>query len=250
MGYFDSNNPQHRRLAEAHHSGDHSQLDTQQVAAAYKGFVDNTSENEVQAVHQEYFNRMPKVEQMGLFSSLIDAARQNGLDPRRAGVSTTDPHQATSFDLGNLFNLARSSGLLSGMFGGGQSQSGLGSLAGGLLGNSGGFDDQNQTPDNEQNSSGFGSLGNILNNPIAQAALSGLVGYAASKAFGGGGHGLQIGRSQGQDNQTLPGNQNLPGEQSLPQWGQNSAGEPSLPNEQSLPGEQSLPPTTQSDFRM
>ncbi len=210
MGFFDFNNPQHRQLAQAHSTGNYSQLDPQQVAATYKGFVDHGPEDQVQQVHQEYFNQMPKVEQMGLFSSLINAVQQNGIDPRQAGVSTTDPHQATPFDLGNLFNLARSSGLLGGMFGGGQSQSGLGALAGQFIGNQGGNNAQNQMPNNEQNSGGFGGLGNILNNPIAQSALSGLIGYAASKAFGG---------NNAQAQPQAPYNQNLPGEQSLPQTG-------------------------------
>ncbi|MBN9390652.1 MAG: hypothetical protein J0I20_21660 [Chloroflexi bacterium] len=222
MGFFDFNNPQHRQMAQAHNSGDYSQLDPSQVAATYKGFVDHGPEDQVQAVHQEYFNQMPKVEQMGLFSSLINTAKQNGIDPSQAGISTTDPHQATSFDLGNLFNLARNSGLLGGMFGGGQSQSGLGSLAGQLIGNSGGFSSQNQTPNNEPNSGGLGGFGNILNNPIAQAALGGLVSYAANKAFGGN----QSQAAQPANNQTLP------GPQSLPPTGQN------------------LPPEPQSDFRM
>ena len=229
MGFFDKNNPQHRQLAEAHQNGDFSQVDPQQVAATYKGFVEHGPEDQVQAVHQEYFNQMPKVQQMGLFSSLIDAARQNGIDPTQAGISTTDPHQATSFDLGNLFNLARSSGLLGGMFGGGQSQSGLGALAGQLIGNQGGFNAQNQMPNNEQNSGGLGGLGNILNNPIAQSALSGLIGYAASKAFGGNNAPAP---TQSPNNQTLPGSQSLP-----------PSGQGGFQNN-------NVPPETQSDFRM
>ena len=214
MGFFDFNNPQHRQLAQAHSTGDFSQVDPQQVVNTYKGFVEHGPEDQVQAVHQEYFNQMPKVQQMGLFSSLIDAARKNGIDPSQAGVSTTDPRQATPFDLGNLFNMARSSGLLGGMFGGGQSQSGLGSLAGQLIGNQGGFSNQggysnqNQMPNNQPNP---GGLGSILNNPIAQSALSGLIGYAASRAFGGGGN-----NAQAQAPVQAPNNQNLPGPQSLP----------------------------------
>lgn len=228
MGFFDFNNPQHRQMAQAQASGDYSQLDPGQVAATYKGFVDHGPEDQVQAVHQEYFNQMPKAQQMGLFSNLIGAVQQNGIDPNQAGLSTTDPRQATSFDLGNLFNLARSSGLLGGMFGGGQSQSGLGSLAGQLIGNQGGF--SNQNPNYEQNSGGLGSLGNILNNPIAQAALGGLVGYAANKAFGG---------NQNQTAQSV-GGQNLPGESSLPQTNQGG-----FQNQNN-----GLPPETQSNSMM
>lgn len=226
MGFFDFNNPQHRQMAQAHATGDYSQLDPGQVASAYKGFVDHGPEDQVQAVHQEYFNQMPKVQQMGLFSSLIGAAQQNGIDPRQAGISTTDPKQATSFDLGNLFNLARNSGLLGGMFGGGQSQSGLGSLAGQLIGNSGGFNNQNQAPNNEPNSGGLGGFGNILNNPIAQAALGGLVSYAANRAFGG--NNSQA--AQPSNNQTMP------GPQSLPQTG--------------FTNQNNEPPAPSSDFRM
>lgn len=229
MGFFDFNNPQHRQLAEAHNNGDFSQVNPQQAMSAYKGFVEHGPEEQVQAVHQEYFNQMPKVEQMGLFSSLIDAAQQNGIDPRQAGISTTDPHQASSFDLGNLFNLARSSGLLGGIFGGGQSQSGLGALAGQLIGNQGGGNAQNQMPTPDPNSGGLGSLGNILNNPIAQSALSGLVGYAASRAFGGNNAQAQV---------QAPNNQNLPGPQSL------------TPSDQNGFQNNNLPPTPQSNTPM
>ena len=219
MGFFDFNNQQHRQLAEAYNNGNTGQLDPQQVVSAYQGFVNHGPEDEVQQVHQEYFNQMPKVEQMGLFSSLVNAAQQNGIDPRQAGVSTTDPHQASPLDLGNLFNLARSSGLLGGMFGGGQSQSGLGALAGML----GGAGNQPQQPGYGAQQPNYGNqnqggLGGILNNPIAQAALGGLVSYAASRAFGG-------------NNQA----QNQPGPSSLGQSNFQNNG---------------LPPTTQSNTMM
>jgi hypothetical protein len=229
MGFFDFNNPQHQQLAEAHQTGNYSQLDPQQVTASYQGFVDHGPEETVQQVHQEYFNQMPKVEQMGLFSSLIDAAKQNGIDPRQAGVSTTDPHKASSLDLGNLFNLARSSGLLGGLFGGGQSQSGgLDAIAGALGGLGNQQQQQPNNADNNQNSGGFAGIGNIINNPIAQAALGGLISYAANRAFGG---------NNSQSNQAQA-SQNLPGPSSLGQPGQT--------------GYQNadLPPTNQSDVSM
>jgi len=229
MGFFDFNNPQHQQLAEAHNTGNYNQLDPQQVTASYQGFVDHGPEETVQQVHQEYFNQMPKVEQMGLFSSLIDAAKQNGIDPHQAGVSTTDPHKASSLDLGNLFNMARSSGLLGGLLGGGQSQSqsgGLSAIAGALdgLGNQ----QQQPTAGNNQNSGGFGGIGNIINNPIAQAALGGLVSYAANRAFGS---------NNNQAPQTQA-NQNLPGPSSLGQ-----------PNQTTFQNTD-LPPTSQSDVSM
>lgn len=242
MGFFDFTNPQHQQLAEAHSSGSVNQLDPQHVAATYQGFVDHGPEETVQQVHQEYFNQMPKVEQMGLFSSLIDAAKQNGIDPHQAGVSTTDPRKASPLDLGNLFNMARSSGLLGGILGGGQSQSGqsqsgLGALGGGgqsqsglgaLGGAFGGFGNQQQPAignNNNQNQGGLGGLGGLLNNPIAQAALGGLVSYAASRAFSGN-------NSQAQPSQP---SQNLPGPSSL--------GQTNFQNT-------NLPPTSQSNTSM
>jgi hypothetical protein len=145
----------------------------------------------VQQVHQEYFNQMPKAEKMGLFSGLVNALGQNGMDPRQAGVSTTNPQNATSNDLGNLFNFAMNSGLLGGLLGGGgqrqpvqqqPGQSGLGSLIGGLFGGG-----NNQQPDYSQQP--IQNQGNgwqsILSNPLAQAAISGLVGYAANRAING-----------------------------------------------------------------
>lgn len=238
MGFFDFNNPQHQQLANAHSTGDYSQLDPQQVVSAYQGFVNHGPEAEVQQVHQDYFKQMPQVERMGLFSSLINTVQQNGIDPRQAGVSTTDPQQASPLDLSNLFNLARSSGLLDGMFGGGRSQSGLGALAG-LIGgnqsgstNQGGFNNQQPNPVNNQNQ---GGLAGILNNPIAQAALGGLVSYAANRAFGG--------------NTNQPTRQ-MPSDQSLPY--QQNPSDQSLPYQQAQSGLQNpdLPPAPQSDFRM
>lgn len=229
MDFFNLNNPQHRQFAEAHNSGDYSQLDPQHVAAAYQGFVNHGPENEVQQVHQDYFNRMPQVERMGLFSSLIDAAKQNGIDPRQAGVNTTDPRQASPLDLGNLFNLARNSGLLGGMFGGGQSQSGLGALAGLIGGNQSGSYNQagpGSQPPNSTNNQNQGGLAGILNNPIAQAALGGLISFAANRAFGG---------STQPASQSQPSGQ-VPSDHSLPYQ----------PTQQN-PG---LPPTPQTDQSM
>jgi len=225
MGFFDFNNPQHRELAEAHQNGNYNQLDPQQVASIYQGFVNHGPEEEVQQIHQDYFNQMPQVERMGLFSSLIDAVKQNGIDPRQAGVSTTDPHQASPLDLGNLFNLARSSGLLNGLFGGGTSQSGLGALAGSLIGNQPG-NQTNQQPNyanapNTQDNGPLGGIGNILRNPMAQAALGGLISFAASKAFGG---------------NAQPATQNQPSDQSLPY--------------QPDPQSSGLPPAPQTDRMM
>jgi hypothetical protein len=238
MGFFDFNNPQHRQIADAFGSGNFNQLDPQQVASSYQGFVDRGPEEEVQQVHQEYFNQMPKVEQMGLFNSLVNAVQQNGIDPHQAGVSTTDPRQASPLDLGNLFNLARNSGLLGGMFGGGQSQtqsglggmlggggqsqSGLGGALGGMLGGAlGGNQGSQQQPVNGNNQE-QGGLGGLLSNPIAQAALGGLVSFAASRAFGGN-------NNNNQSEQNLPGSSNF--------------GQSDFQNN-------NLPPTSQSDFRM
>src|SRR5689334_10929694 len=88
----------------------------------YQNFVQNASDDEVNQAHQDYFQQMPKAQQMGLFDGLTGALRNQGVDPRQAGVNTTDPRQASPGDLGNLFNLARNSGVLGGLFGGNQPQ--------------------------------------------------------------------------------------------------------------------------------
>src|SRR5690348_14632029 len=119
MPFFDGNNPEHRELADAYNNGTHGQLPPQRVIGQYQSFLQNAPQDEVQQVHQEYFNQMPKAEKMGLFSGLVNALGQNGMDPRQAGVSTTNPQNATSNDLGNLFNFAMNSGLLGGLLGGG-----------------------------------------------------------------------------------------------------------------------------------
>jgi hypothetical protein len=242
MGFFDFNNPQHRELAEAHQNGNYNQLDPQQVASTYQGFVNHGPEKEVQQVHQDYFNQMPQVERMGLFSSLIDTVKQNGIDPRQAGVSTTDPHQASPLDLGNLFNLARSSGLLDGLFGGGTSQSGLGALAGSLIGNQSGYNNQQPNPANNQqpgnqDTGPLAGIGNILRNPMAQAALGGLISFAASRAFGGNAQPATQSQPAGQ----------TPSAQSLPyQPGPSGQNQPAQPDPQSS----GLPPAPQTDQRM
>jgi hypothetical protein len=240
MGFFDFNNPQHRELAEAHQNGNYNQLDPQQVASTYQGFVNHGPEKEVQQVHQDYFNQMPQVERMGLFSSLIDTVKQNGIDPRQAGVSTTDPHKASPLDLGNLFNLARSSGLLEGLFGGGQSQSGLGALAGSLIGNQSNPNNQQPNSGNAPNAQDTGPLagiGNILRNPMAQAALGGLISFAASKALGGNAQPATQSQPAGQ----------TPSDQSLPYqpgpYDQNQ-------QVQSDPQSSGLPPAPQTDRMM
>lgn len=163
----------------------------------YQNFVQSAPDYEVDQVHQDYFNQMPKAQRMGLFSGLMDAlgGQQAGFDPRQAGVSTTDPRHASPTDLGNLFNYARNSGLLGGLLGGGGSQTsqggGLSGLLGGLLG---GNQAQPNYPDYQAGQPGYnsgpqpgqrGGLQDLLNNPLAQAALSGLISYAANRAING-----------------------------------------------------------------
>jgi hypothetical protein len=194
MRYFDANNQEHQALANAHNTGNYNQWSPDQMLQHYQNVVQNGPEDQVQQAQQEYFSQLPKAQQMSLFSGLMDAVRgqQGGnFDPRQAGVSTTNPQQASPFDLGNLFNFAMNSGLLGGgagglggLLAGGQSQSGLGGLFGGQqqpnyqqqpgygYGQQGGYGQQQQ-----------GGLQGLLSNPLAQAAISGLVGYMANKAM-------------------------------------------------------------------
>lgn len=208
-------------------------LPSQETVARYQSFVTNTPEHEVSKVHQEYFNNMPKVQQMGLFSSLIDGlGGKQAVDPRQAGIRTTDPQQASPVDLGNLFNFAMNSGMLGGgqqqsgglgglaglaggLLGGGnnqqpqqtQSSGGLGGLIGGLLGGNNNqqpqydnrqpqynsqqpqYDNrqpyQQESPNYGSQASSGGGLEGILSNPLARAAISGLIAFGANKAMQG-----------------------------------------------------------------
>src|SRR3569832_452010 len=99
-----------------------SQPQQAQLLSHYQNFVQNASDEEVNQTHQEYFEQMPKAQLMGLFDGLTGALRNHGIDPRQAKINTTDPQQASAGDLGNLFNLARNSGVLGGKNGGSQNQ--------------------------------------------------------------------------------------------------------------------------------
>jgi len=191
MAHFDANNPEHQSLADAFANGTHNNLPTEQVTANYQSFLQQAPQAEVAQVHQEYFDQMPKVERMGLFSSILGTlGGQKGIDPHQAGISTTDPNRASAGDLGNLFQFAMNSGVLGNLMGGnqGQGQSGLGSL----LGGSNNVPQQPQYNQNGQGQTGYnsnqsqgGSLQSILSNPMAQAAISGLIGFAANRALNG-----------------------------------------------------------------
>ncbi len=173
MGFFDSNNPAHQQLAQAYANGTYDQLPPNEVMSHYQSFLQSGPQDEVNKVHQDYFNQMPQVERTGLFSGLMGAmSGQQGFNPNQAGLSTTDPNRASGPDLGNLFNMARSSGMLGGLMGGGQSQQ------------SGGY---GQQPSSGM-SGGLQGLQGLMNNPLASAAIGGLISYAASRAFGGGSH--------------------------------------------------------------
>jgi len=207
MGFFDSNNEQHRALADAFNHGDYSSFSQQDLSQAYSGFVNGGPPEHVEQVHQDYFQQLPQVQKMGLFSGLMDAVKGQGMDPRQAGISTTDPAKASPSDLGNLFNMAQSSGLLNGLLGGGgqpaggmfggsqASQGGMGGLGGMLGGLMGGGQSQQpaygqqsgmgQQPGYGQQSGMGGGLQGLLGNPMAQAALSGLVAFAANRAISG-----------------------------------------------------------------
>ncbi len=163
--------------------------------ADFQQMVDQTPDDEVKTLSQEYVNQMPKAQQMSLFSGLMGAlGNHSGFDPRQAGISTTDPNKASSLDLGNLAGYAMNSGLLGGLLGGGgsqgnQAQGGLGGALGGLLGGN----HQSQQPqqpqyDNRQGSQyaqpgsqAGGGLQSLLGNPMARAALGGLIAYGAGK---------------------------------------------------------------------
>lgn len=186
MGYFDANNSEHQELANAHNTGNYDRWSPDQLLQHYQNFLQTEPEDQVQQVHQDYFNQMPKAQQMSLFSGLIDAVRgqQGGnFDPSQAGVSTTDPRQASPFDLGNLYNFAANSGLLNGLLGGGGSQGGLSGILGG---NQQQPNYQQQQPNyNSNQQGGLQGLQGLLSNPLAQAAISGLIGYAANRAISG-----------------------------------------------------------------
>ncbi len=198
MQYFKADNPEHQQLADAYNAGTYHQLPQNQVLSHYQSFVQQTPPQEVEAVQHDYFSQMPQVERMGLFSGLMGAlGQQQGFNPQQAGVRTTDPSQASPTDLGNLFNFARNSGMLGGLTGGGgnqqPSQGGLGGMIGNLIGGN-----QSRQPDYNQGSNQPNNnynrppaqqqgpdLQNILSNPFAQAAISGLVGFAANRMING-----------------------------------------------------------------
>lgn len=188
MPYFNPENPQHRELADAFDQGNYDQMPQAQVMSHLQSFLQNAPQHEVQQVQQDYFNQMPQAQRMGLFSSLIGALGQHGVDPRQAGINTTDPRQASSMDLGNLFGFAMNSGLLGNIMGGGnnpqpqQQGGGLGGILGGLLG---GGNDQSQYQQPQQTQSGGSGLEGILSNPLARAAISGLLAYGANRAMKG-----------------------------------------------------------------
>lgn len=256
-------------------------LPSQETVARYQSFVSNTSDNEVSQVHQEYFNKMPKVQQMGLFSSLIDGlGGKQAVDPRQAGIRTTDPQQASPIDLGNLFNFAMNSGMLGGggqqqssgglsglaglaggLLGGGnnqqpqpnQSSGGLGGLIGGLLGGNNNqqpqydnrqpqynsqqpqYDNrqpyQQESPNYGSQASSGGGLEGILSNPLARAAISGLIAFGANKAMQGFAERDRSEPTQQPTQQYQQGNQNQPMSQNQPRNSnqRNSGGGSALP---------------------
>ena len=169
MGFFDQSNPLHQQMAQAYNSGTYHQLPANDVMSSYQSFVQSGPPEEVNQIHQDYFNQMPQVERTGLFSSLLGAmGGQQGFNPNQAGLSTTDPNRASGLDLGNLFNAARGSGLLGGLMGGNQQQQ------------QPGYYNQGSS-----NAGGIQGLQGLMSNPLAQAAISGLVGYAANRMING-----------------------------------------------------------------
>ncbi len=186
MGFFDANNSEHQGLANAFNNGTYDQLPQDQVMTHLQSFFQNTPPEESQQMQQEYFNQMPQVQKQGLFSGLMNIMGQNGVDPRQAGVHTTDPNRASGMDVGNLFQFAMNSGLLGGLMGGGQrQQSGLGGMLGGLLGGGQQQAPQYQQGHGQQSGGQAGGLQGLLGNPMAQAALSGLIAFAANRALNG-----------------------------------------------------------------
>ena len=193
MSFFDQNNPEHQQLAHAYRNGSYAQLPPNQVMSHYQSFLQSAPEDEINRVHQEYFNQMPQTERSGLFSGLLGALQgQPNFNQNQAGLSTTNPNNASALDLGNLFNMARSSGILGSLIGGGQQQ-------------------QQQQGSGYQQGGGLQGLQGLMNNPLAQSAISGLISYGASRAFGGmfGGGQQQQQQSQQQQGYNAPQQSNL-----------------------------------------
>jgi hypothetical protein len=208
MPFFRDDNDDHRQFADAYCNGNCDRLPREQVVRGFQDYVQNAPRQEVQEVEREYFQQMPQAQRVGLFDNLLGMV---GTDRAReqAGVTTTDPRQASPTDLSRLFGFAMNSGLLNGLLGGGQSRSqgglgglfgggqaapqqpqsqgGLGGLIGGLFG---GDDDRNRQQQADprygyQNQPQTGRRGTdimgFLNNPLVMGALSGLMGYAANR---------------------------------------------------------------------
>ena len=206
---FDPATDTHQQYAQAFTNGTYSDLPADQVAQDYSQFVESAPASLVQNVHQEYFQQMPQTERVGLFSGLLGALNKQGVDTQQYG--NVNPQQATPQQLGGLFGLAQNSGLLGGLLGGGQQQQGYGQQqqGGGLLGGLLGGGQQPQQGYGQQQ----GGMQDIMRNPLAQMAISGLLSYAVNRAMNGGLQGL------------MGGNQNQQPQQSYGQQPQQNSGQ-------------------------
>lgn len=217
MQNFDKNNQRDELESYNNDSNRYSMDMDDDQFNQYRNVMQGASNHEVKQLSQEYFEQMPETQRMGLFSGLMGALGQRGA--QQAGVRTTDPSKASPGDLSNLFGLAVNSGLLDNFLGKRQQQpqqqpgyqqpqqqsqggGGLGDLLSNFLGGDNNrqpdYDDRqpqsnNQQPQYGNQQPGYSAqqptqqaqagagLQDLLRNPMAQAALSGLIAFGASR---------------------------------------------------------------------
>ncbi|HUS15868.1 MAG TPA: hypothetical protein VM536_12730 [Chloroflexia bacterium] len=94
--------PETGNWLQNYQNGNHDQVPHDQVHQAYQQWHQTVPPPHQQEALQWGFQQVPQQQLPEAARAIHNVYQQNGLDPRAAGVQTTDPHQMTHEDLARL----------------------------------------------------------------------------------------------------------------------------------------------------
>ncbi len=108
MWPYNQNNAQmYQQYSNAWDQGNYDQIPEQEARQNYQQFIQNAPPQLVQQVHEQYYQQMPPQQRGGLMQGLMGALTQRGVDPRVAGIESTDPNNMSPRDAARLTGYAQ-----------------------------------------------------------------------------------------------------------------------------------------------
>jgi hypothetical protein len=95
------------RLQQQYAANEQPEVPPAQLGNVYSQWAQQAAPEEQEEATAAAFARLNNQQRMSVGSTILDLLRNNGLDPRQAGVQTTDPSRIGANDLARLTNYAQ-----------------------------------------------------------------------------------------------------------------------------------------------